>query len=196
MKFEVGQTVIAKERFSSLIEGRSYIINKITDLQGEDDQLLFLTGEQGGFLSFRFKLATETPQAPANTPVRYDHSAMGVTMYINHVDEGLITSGASKHDGDKADLSLIPYVSQIEHAKAFMVGEKKYGRYNYCKGMEASRIVSAALRHITAWFNGEENDPQDGQHHLGAARACLAMLLRQQELGTMKDNRYKHDNGQ
>lgn len=101
------------------------------------------------------------------------------------------TSLGTKFDGNKADLSLIPLIALQEEAKAFQVGEKKYGRYNYCKGMEASRIVAAIQRHVAQWFNGEENDPVDGQHHLGAARAGLAMLLRQQELGTMIDNRYK-----
>lgn len=96
-----------------------------------------------------------------------------------------------KFDAGKADLSLIPLIAQTEEAKAFMVGEKKYGRYNYCKGLKASQLIGAAERHIKKWFNGEEYDQEDGQHHLGAARACLAMALRQMELGTMEDDRYK-----
>ncbi len=46
------------------------------------------------------------------------------------------------------------------------------------------------MRHATAWFEGEEIDPVDGQHHLGSVRACAAMILRMQELGTLVDNRY------
>lgn len=102
-------------------------------------------------------------------------------------------SKAAKNDKEKVDLSLIPYVSNLEHARAFMVGERKYGRYNYCLGHEASQLVAAAERHLQAWFNGEERDPIDGQHHLGSAMACCSMILRQQELGTLKDNRYKKD---
>jgi hypothetical protein len=98
---------------------------------------------------------------------------------------------ASKHDQTKPDLSLIPYISNVEHAKAFMVGEKKYGRYNYCKGHKASQLVAAIGRHSQAWFNGEETDPVDGQHHLGSVMACCSMLLRQMELGTMIDDRFK-----
>lgn len=98
---------------------------------------------------------------------------------------------ASKNDQAKPDLSLLPKIFLEAVAKAFMVGEKKYGRYNYCKGHEASQLIAAAQRHLTAWFEGEENDPIDGQPHLGSVGACIAMLLRQQELGTLKDNRYK-----
>lgn len=98
---------------------------------------------------------------------------------------------AAKNDQEKIDLSLIPLIAEVEEAKAFMVGLKKYGRYNYCKGHSASQLIAAAKRHMGAWFNGEEYDPQDGQHHLGSARACLAMILRQNELGTLKDDRFK-----
>lgn len=98
---------------------------------------------------------------------------------------------AAKNDGKKADLSLLPKTFLVEVAKAFMVGEKKYGRYNYTKGHDASQLMAAAMRHLTAWNEGEEHDPEDGQHHLGAAAACIAMALRQIELGTLKDNRFK-----
>lgn len=96
-----------------------------------------------------------------------------------------------KFDKEKPDLSLIPLIAMIEEAKAFQVGEKKYGRYNYCLGHDAHQLAAAAMRHLMAWFDGEEFDPKDGQHHLGSVRACCAMILRQQELGTLRDNRYK-----
>lgn len=102
-----------------------------------------------------------------------------------------MSDGANKNDQSKVDLSLIPMISNIEHAKAFMVGEKKYGRYNYCKGHKASQLTAAAQRHLNAWFQGEEYDPIDGQHHLGSVMACCSMILRQMELSTMKDDRFK-----
>ena len=103
---------------------------------------------------------------------------------------------AAKNDQTKPDLSLNPYEALIAMARAFEVGEKKYSRYNYFKGHNASQLIAAAMRHLAAWNEGEENDPVDGQPHLGSAMACCAMLLKQQELGTLKDNRYKkEDNG-
>ena len=100
---------------------------------------------------------------------------------------------ASKNDSEKADLSLIPRVALEAAARAFMVGEKKYGRYNFYKGHDASQLIAALLRHATAWMEGEETDPQDGQHHLGSVIACAAMILQQQKLGTLKDNRFKFE---
>jgi hypothetical protein len=74
-----------------------------------------------------------------------------------------------------------------------MVGEKKYNRYNYYKGHQASQLIAAMIRHATSWMEGEENDPVDGQPHLGSVIACAAMILQQQKLGTLKDNRYKDE---
>lgn len=102
-------------------------------------------------------------------------------------------SNASKNDKEKPDLSLIPKIALEAAAKAFQVGEKKYGRYNFYKGHRASQLVAAMIRHATAWMDGEELDPVDGQPHLGSVIATAAMILQQQKLGTLKDNRYKPD---
>lgn len=96
---------------------------------------------------------------------------------------------AAKNDKDKLDLSLIPKVAMEAEAKAFMVGERKYGRYNYMKGHKVSQLMAALLRHAMAYNEGEENDPIDGQPHLGSIRACTAMILKQKELGTLIDDR-------
>jgi len=97
---------------------------------------------------------------------------------------------ALKNDTKKVDYSLMP-VAGIEAAcQAFMVGEEKYGRYNYYKGMESSRLVAALLRHAHAFNEGEESCPIDGQSHLGSVIACASMILQQQKLGTFRDNRY------
>ena len=101
------------------------------------------------------------------------------------------TQKALKFDNNKVDLSLNPLIALEEMAKAFMLGEKKYGRYNFYKGMEATRLLSAALRHLQAWNDNEDNDKESGNSHLGHALACIAMLLQQQKLGTLIDNRYK-----
>lgn len=103
------------------------------------------------------------------------------------------SKSATKNDKQKPDLSLIPQIAMVKLAEAMMVGEKKYGRYNYCKGHNSSQLIAALLRHATAFNDGEDKDPDDGQSHLGSVMACVAMLLRQQQLGTFKDDRYKQE---
>lgn len=95
----------------------------------------------------------------------------------------------TKHDNGKPDLSLIPYSALIEEARGFMFGANKYGRFNYTKGLEASRLVAACLRHLHAWNQGEDTDGESGVSHLGHARCCLSMLLECTRLKTLTDDR-------
>ena len=97
----------------------------------------------------------------------------------------------TKHDTGKVDISLVPLVATEAEARALMFGEKKYGRYNYTQGFETSRLVAACLRHVLAYQNGEDTDPESGLSHLGHAKACLSMLLHCDQLGTLRDNRLK-----
>lgn len=103
----------------------------------------------------------------------------------NNTDVGL------KYDGNKPDLSLLPPEFLSEVAKAFMYGEAKYGRYNFTGGMQWCRLGAAALRHLTAWAWGEDNDKESGISHLGHAGACIAMLCMFVNRGIGTDNRYK-----
>lgn len=128
----------------------------------------------------------------STTALRKYLDSVAAASLIAHEGETVSESkSASKNDQTKADLSLIPQVALIAAARAFEVGEKKYSRYNFYKGHKASQLVAAMMRHATAWMEGEECDPIDGQPHLGSVIATAAMILQQQKLGTLKDNRYK-----
>ena len=106
----------------------------------------------------------------------------------NHADPKGVEG--AKHDNGKPDLSLVPYIAISTEALALGFGEKKYGRYNYTNGFEVSRLTAAALRHLFAYNGGETYDPESGLHHIGHARATLAMLLHCEQLGTLRDNRH------
>lgn len=96
---------------------------------------------------------------------------------------------AVKYDEGKPDLSLVPYVFQAEVAKAMMYGAKKYGRYNYRGGLQASRLVAAAARHLFMWFAGEEVDSESKVSHLAHVSANMLMLIDTKDIGTLKDDR-------
>lgn len=99
-----------------------------------------------------------------------------------------------KQDG-KPDLSLLYSRTLEECAYALMAGEIKYGRWNYCEGHEASRLAAAAMRHLLAYLWDGDIDADSTKRlgrpvtHLGCAMANISMLLHQQDLGTLKDDR-------
>ncbi len=96
-----------------------------------------------------------------------------------------------KHDQGKPSISLIPVEAIIEEARAFDFGAKKYGRHNFRLGMDHTRVLDAALRHILAIVRGEDVDPESGLKHWAHARACLGMYAYFQSNGVGKDDRYK-----
>ncbi len=96
-----------------------------------------------------------------------------------------------KHDQDKPDLSLLPKEALEAMAFAFQYGEKKYGRHNFRAGMDWHRPLAAALRHITAFNDGEDLDSESGVSHLGHALAAISMLIVYQTKKVGKDTRAK-----
>ena len=101
------------------------------------------------------------------------------------------TSYAIKYDQDKVDFSLLTRAMLEPMTRALMYGERKYSRGNFRTGFENTRLTSAALRHIFAYLDREEHDPESGVSHLGHAMAALAMLLDNNAEGVSTDVRYK-----
>jgi len=77
----------------------------------------------------------------------------------------------------KVPMSTLPTGPACEVALAMMEGARKYGRHNYrVMGVKASVYYDAAMRHLTAFWEGEDIDPDSGINHLMKAAACLFVL--------------------
>lgn len=90
---------------------------------------------------------------------------------------------AVKNDGAKAPVHLLPPESIIGAARAMAHGTKTYGPRNWEIGLNFSRIYAAQMRHLLAWWGGEDIDPESGVHHLHHASACALMLASYVERG-------------
>lgn len=96
-----------------------------------------------------------------------------------------------KHDQGKAPISLIPTEFIVGVAEVFDFGAKKYGKHNFRLGMDHTRVLDAALRHLLAIVNGEDLDPESGKKHIYHAGCCLAMYSYFTENGVGTDDRAK-----
>jgi hypothetical protein len=96
-----------------------------------------------------------------------------------------------KFDSQKPALAYIPKAALYAEGQAFAYGAKKYDAWNYRNGIAVSRTLSAALRHITQFIEGEEIDSESGVHHLGCARANLGMALDTLTNHPEMDDRFK-----
>lgn len=92
---------------------------------------------------------------------------------------------------EKPALAYIPKAALWAEGQAFAYGEQKYGSWNYKHGIKVSRTCAAAMRHIVQFLDGENIDKESKAHHLGAARANLAMALDALENRPEFDDRFK-----
>jgi hypothetical protein len=97
-----------------------------------------------------------------------------------------------KYDSEKPALAYIPKAALDAEGQAFAYGARKYEAFNYKNGIDITRTLSAALRHISQFLDGEDVDVESGAHHLGCARANLAMALDSlARYGSKYDDRFK-----
>lgn len=68
-------------------------------------------------------------------------------------------------------------------------GATKYEDRNWELGMRWGRIYAAALRHLLAWWAGEDFDKESGLPHLEHAFCCLAFLVTYARRGVGSDDR-------
>jgi len=99
-----------------------------------------------------------------------------------------LTKGA-KYDGEKLRYDLIPPEALEELARVFTIGARKYEDRNWEKGINFGRIYAAMLRHLQAWYQGEDIDPEGGQHHLSSVAwgAFALMTYQLREMNTYDD---------
>lgn len=100
-------------------------------------------------------------------------------------------SDAKKFDNGKAPVNLLPREGLEQIAKVLGFGAQKYDAHNWRKGMDWSRLIAAAQRHIIAFNEGEDIDPESGLNHLAHAGCCIMFLLDYFKNHKDKDDRYK-----
>jgi hypothetical protein len=94
-----------------------------------------------------------------------------------------------KDDDGKLPFDLLPHDAVTEITKVLRYGAKKYAPRNWEKGMKWSRPYAALIRHMWAWWRGEDYDKETGMLHLAHAGCCILFLLAFQLRQTGDDDR-------
>lgn len=92
----------------------------------------------------------------------------------------------------KVPMSGMPAPVLMECGLVKLHGDLKYGRYNWRDaGVRSSVYYDACMRHLMAWWEGEDLDPDSGIHHLAHAMTGLAVLRDSQLQENCNDDRPK-----
>lgn len=82
-----------------------------------------------------------------------------------------------KFDEGKLRVDLIPVSAIRAIARGLTFGARKYGDRNWENGLEWSRVYGAAVRHLLAFWDREDIDPESGYLHIDHAITNLAFLV-------------------
>ena len=98
-----------------------------------------------------------------------------------------------KFDSDKLRYELLPPELLEEVARVLTFGAHKYSARNWELGMAWSRPFAALMRHMWAWWRGEDKDPETGYSHLSHAACCIAFLVSYEARNVGTDDRPKEN---
>lgn len=90
----------------------------------------------------------------------------------------------------KAPMSTVSAVVMAEIGVAMLEGATKYGRHNYrVVGVRASVYYDALMRHMQAWWEGEDIDADSGMSHIVKAITTLVVLRDAMIMNNVEDDR-------
>lgn len=82
-----------------------------------------------------------------------------------------------KFDNGKSRVDLIPYEMDEEIGKVLLFGVEKYGEANWAQGIDYTKLIASAKRHLGKFQAGIDIDDESGLMHVSHAATNLAMLI-------------------
>jgi hypothetical protein len=100
---------------------------------------------------------------------------------------------ADRHNKGKIPLHLVPPDAIKAMAKVLDFGATRYSERNWEKGANYSVPYASLMRHLLAFWEGEDNDPESNLPHLYHVLMNAAMLVRYFEQHKDLDDRPKKE---
>lgn len=99
------------------------------------------------------------------------------------------TGKALHYSEDKSGVDQIPVEVLLEWGQVYTFGASKYGRNNWKLGTDWYEFYGSTLRHLFAFWKGENTDPESGLPHLAHAIWNIAAIRYFQLHGLGEDSR-------
>ena len=110
--------------------------------------------------------------------------------YEENPERHTYTTGAIKDNRSKARVDLLPSGPLVEIARVLTYGAKKYKPHNWRLGLPWGDTYASMQRHLVAWNDREDIDPESGLRHLAHAGCQLLFLLEYELRRTGVDDRW------
>ena len=183
---------------AGLFTHKDYEVGDIVDVT-EDDGSYYITDDNPqlpttyGFLGTHYELVSEEEALEDSEWFIRSDKVVAQSTQLN-------TAGSNEVYPDnnpkatvgetKCPLHLVPPALSIGVAEAMKNGADKYGAYNFRDSkIAASVYMGAILRHLYAWWDGEDNAQDSGINHLKHIGASIGLMLDAEAAGTFVDDR-------
>lgn len=131
-------------------------------------------------------------RGPLQILSHFDTSLASKDMWPTGLEHTTTENPKESAGRKKCPMHLLSPSAMRETANALGSGAAKYGPRNYREtGVNATTYVGAILRHVTAWNDGEDLDPESGFSHIAHVSACCDILMDTLACGMMNDDRSK-----
>lgn len=117
-------------------------------------------------------------------------SACGMRNQLPPYSEPKGECRKSADESTKIRYDLLPFEPLEDIARVLAFGASKYGENNWKRGARWGRYFAALLRHLTAWWRGQDLDPETNLPHLAHAGCCLLFLMSYQQNKWGQDDRF------
>lgn len=120
----------------------------------------------------------------------------GIATTALPAGEVRVVSATGGEKGRKsAELGTIDPLALLVLAEVSGFGAQKYAAFNYLKGYDWDLSYNALTRHLLAFWNGEDLDPESGLPHITHAAWHALALTSFYKRGLGTDTRYKGEVG-
>jgi len=82
----------------------------------------------------------------------------------------------TRHNQGKAKWGLVPQSALLPMVEVLEFGAQKYAAHNWMKGLSIVEICESMKRHLDAFMEKQDNDPESGLSHIGHIQ-CNALFL-------------------
>lgn len=103
-------------------------------------------------------------------------------------------TGGLRYNETKPEWSLVDYDALESMVRVLEYGKKKYSAFNWKKGLPYTSTIESMLRHIYAFLDGEDLDPESGLPHTGHIMCNAMFLSYYYEFQREQDDRFKDAN--
>ena len=99
-----------------------------------------------------------------------------------------------RYNTGKLKWSLVSWKALAPMVRVLMFGAEKYDDHNWKKGLKYTEVTESLQRHLNAFIEGENDDPESKLSHVGHI-LCNAMFLSYMSLFRKDmDDRYIDEN--